>query len=124
MKSVLKNLGSSEPQIDGMNRTLGSLRKQGWLFLLLKEPRKAPTVRLIEPHPEAQLREAAEENWVLCRSPFETLPLVDLPSLYIFVCLSSSQEEPRTNSDSFILTKSQERRSWLKVILLTKRQNQ
>lgn len=100
------------------------ISEKGWLSRLLKEPCRAPAVRLIEPHPEAQLREAAEENRVLCRRPFETLPLVDLPSLYPFVCLSSSQEEPRTNSDSFILTKSQERKSWLKIILLTERQSQ
>lgn len=44
-------------------------------------------MRLIEPHPETQPREPAEENWVLCRSPFETLLLVDLLSL-LYVCLA------------------------------------
>lgn len=123
MKSVLRKLGSSEPQIMWTEHWNHWKSKATFSFYS-KSPGGPQQWDWIEPYPRTQLREAAEENWVLCRSPFETLPLIDLPSLYPFVCLSSSQEVPRTNSDSFILTKSQERKSWLKVILLTKTQNQ
>lgn len=42
-------------------------------------------------------------------SALERLALIGLPGLPPpFVCLSSSQEEPRANSDSFTLTETQE----------------
>lgn len=49
-------------------------------------------MRLIKPHPEAQLRETAEESQVLCRDPLMTF-LVFIP---LYVCLAPRKDLEQT----------------------------
>lgn len=43
-------------------QNLGTMEKARLALRSTKESRRVPAVGLIEPHPEAQLREAAEES--------------------------------------------------------------